>query len=127
MNLNIRATEFASALNLADKGDYSAFLVNWSGRTDPDGNIYNFIACNVALNYPGYCNPEVDKELKAAREVEKPAERLAHYKKVAEQTLKDRPILYLGHQRWIYAFTAKLAGFEPYPDGLIRPQGLKMQ
>jgi peptide/nickel transport system substrate-binding protein len=81
----------------------------------------------VALNYPGYCNNEVDKELKAAREVEKPAERLAHYKKVAEQTLKDRPILYLGHQKWIYAFTAKLTGFEPYPDGLIRPQGLKMQ
>jgi len=23
--------------------------------------------------------------------------------------------------------TTKLAGFEPYPDGLIRPQGLKMQ
>jgi len=127
INLNIRATEFASALNLADKGDYSAFLINWSGRADPDGNIYNFVACNTPLNYPGYCNSEVDKELNAARQVESPAERLAHYKNVAARTLKDRPILYLGHRQWIYAFTAKLAGFEPYPDGLIRSQGLKMQ
>jgi peptide/nickel transport system substrate-binding protein len=127
INLNIRATEFASSLNLADKGDYSAYLIGWSGRADPDGNIYNFVACNAPLNYPGYCNADVDKELKAAREVEKPADRLAHYKDVAARTLKDRPILYLFHRQWIYALTAKLAGFEPYPDGLIRPQGLKMQ
>jgi len=127
INLNIHATEFASSLNLADKGDYSAYLIGWSGRADPDGNIYNFVACNVPLNYPGYCNPEVDKELKAAREVEKPSERLVHYKKVAEHTLKDRPILYLYHRQWIYAFSTKLAGFAPYPDGLIRPQGLAMK
>jgi peptide/nickel transport system substrate-binding protein len=127
INLNIRATEFASSLNLADRGDYSAYLIGWSGRSDPDGNIYNFVACNSPLNYPGYCNAEVDKELNAARQVDKPAERLAHYKNVAAQTLKDRPILYLYHRQWIYAFNQKLAGFEPYPDGLIRPQGLKMQ
>ncbi len=127
INLNIRATEFASSLDIADKGDYSAFLLGWSGRSDPDGNIYNFVACNAPLNISGYCNAEVDKDLKAAREVEKPAERLVHYKKVAAQTLKDRPIIYLFHQKWIYAFNTKLAGFEPYPDGLIRPQGLTMQ
>jgi peptide/nickel transport system substrate-binding protein len=46
---------------------------------------------------------------------------------VAEQVLKDRPVIYLYHRRWIYAFTSKLAGFAPYPDGLIRPQGLRLQ
>ena len=42
-------------------------------------------------------------------------------------TLADRPLIYLWHQKWLYAMNAKLAGFTPYPDGLIRPQGIKMQ
>jgi peptide/nickel transport system substrate-binding protein len=37
--------------------------------------------------------------------------------------LAERPIIYLWHQKWLYAMSAKLAGFTPYPDGLIRPQG----
>jgi peptide/nickel transport system substrate-binding protein len=111
------------------KGDYEAYLIGWSGRTDPDGNIYNFVSCKAppALNTPHYCNQDVDKELDAAREIEEPAERLAHYAKVAERTLADRPLIYLWHQKWLYAMNSKLAGFAAYPDGLIRPQGLRMQ
>jgi peptide/nickel transport system substrate-binding protein len=128
-DIKIQATEFASSLDLAVKGDFEAYMIGWSGRTDPDGNIYNFVACKAppALNTPHYCNEDVDKELDAAREAQAPAERLAHYAKVAERTLADRPIIYLWHPKWLYAMTAKLAGFTPYPDGLIRPQGIKMQ
>ncbi len=126
--INIQATEFASSLQLATKGEFEAYQIGWSGRTDPDGNIYNFVGCKAppALNSPHYCNPEVDRELDAARTVEAPAERLAHYAKVAGHALKDRPIIYLWHQKSLYAMSKKLAGFTPYPDGLIRPQGLRM-
>jgi peptide/nickel transport system substrate-binding protein len=79
------------------------------------------------LNTAHYCNQDVDKELDAARAIDAPAERLAHYAKVAERTLADRSLIYLWHQKWLYAMNAKLAGFTPYPDGLIRPQGLRMQ
>ena len=74
-----------------------------------------------------YCNHDVDRELDAARQTEARAERLAHYRKVAEYTLHDRPLIYLYHPKLLYAATAKLAGFTPYPDGLIRPQGLRME
>jgi len=127
IRLNIRATEFASSLNLAEKGDYQAYLFAWSGRTDPDGNLYNFLSCKGPLNYSGYCNETVDKEIDAARQIENPGERAQHYAKVAEQVLKDRPVLYIYHRSWIYAFSKKLAGFTPYPDGLVRPQGLTLQ
>ncbi len=124
ITVNLRATEFASSLDLAHKGDFQAWFIGWSGRTDPDGNIYNFIACNAPLNDGHYCNPEVDKELNAARTVDDQAERLKHYTKVAESALRDLPIIYVYHRKWIYAHASKLTGFEPYPDGLIRPQGL---
>jgi len=128
-DIKLQATEFASALGRAVKGDFEAHLIGWSGRTDPDGNIYNFVACKAppALNTGRYCKPEVDRELEAARAAGNPAERLAHYTKVAEHILADRPIIYLWHGKWLYAMSAKLAGFVPHPDGLIRPQGLRMQ
>jgi len=127
ITLNIHATEFASSLNLAEKGEFGAYLFAWSGRIDPDGNLYNFLACKGTLNYSHYCNEAVDREIGAAREVTDPAERLKHYAKVAEQVLKDRPALYIYHRQWIYGFTTKLSGFTPLPDGLIRPQGLMLR
>ncbi|HEX5319548.1 MAG TPA: ABC transporter substrate-binding protein [Stellaceae bacterium] len=128
-DIKIRATEFASALNFAVKGDYQAFMIGWSGRTDPDGNIYNFVSCKgpPALNTTHYCNKDVDAALDAARLAGDPTARIAQYKIVAEHILKDRPVIYLWHPKWLYAATAKLQGFTPYPDGLIRPQGVKLQ
>ena len=128
-DIRIQATEFASSLDLAAKGDFEAYQIGWSGRVDPDGNIYNFVSCKAppALNTPHYCNQDVDRELEAAREVETRAQRLAHYRNVAERTLKDLPIIYLYHAKLLYAATTKLSGFTPYPDGLIRPQGLRLE
>jgi len=128
-DIRIQATEFASSLQLSANGDFEAYLIGWSGRTDPDGNIYNFVSCKAppALNAGRYCNQDVDHELDAARQVEARADRLAHYRRVAERTLEDRPLIYLYHAKLLYAHTAKLAGFTPYPDGLIRPQGLRLE
>jgi peptide/nickel transport system substrate-binding protein len=128
-DIKIQATEFASSLDLASKGDFEAYLIGWSGRTDPDGNIYNFISCKAppALNTGHYCNPDVDAELDAARTVDTLDERRGHYARIAQHTINDRPLIYLWHGKYLYAATTKLSGFEPYPDGLIRPQGIKMQ
>src|SRR5712692_5784745 len=78
-DIRIKATEFASSLQLGVKGDFEAYQIGWSGRTDPDGNIYNFVSCKAppALNTGHYCNQDVDRELDAARTVGAPDERLA--------------------------------------------------
>lgn len=68
--IRIQATEFASALQLAATGDFEAFLLGWTGRVDPDGNIYNLVTCNSPYNDGHYCNPAVDRELDAARKVD---------------------------------------------------------
>jgi len=125
-DIRIQATEFTSAQQHAADGDFEAFFWGWGGRIDPDGNISSILGCNAAFNYQHYCNPEVDRELEAARELDARAERLAHYRIVAEHILHDLPIIYLYHPKWLYARTDKLSGFVPYPDGMIRPQGLRL-
>ncbi|MEO6362758.1 MAG: ABC transporter substrate-binding protein, partial [Caldimonas sp.] len=125
-NVKIQSAEFATSLNMADKGDYEAYVLAWSGRADPDGNIYSFDACKQPLNYAGYCVPEVDELLNTARTQRDLADRKKTYEQVAARVLKDRPIVYLYHRNWLWAYNGKLAGLRSVPDGLIRVTGLKM-
>lgn len=125
-DVKIQSTEFATSLNLADKGDFDAYVLAWSGRADPDGNVYSFLACKQPLNYAGYCKPEVDAKLNEARTKLNPAERIKAYEAVAAEAMKDRPIVYLYHRNWLWAYNAKLSGVREIPDGLLRVTGLKL-
>ena len=125
-DVKIQSTEFATSLNMADKGDFEAYVLAWSGRADPDGNIFSFDGCKQPLDYAGYCTKEVDDLLTKSRTALDPAERKKIYGEIAAIVLKDRPIVYLFHRHWLWAYTAKLSGLRPIPDGLVRVQGLKM-
>ena len=125
-NIKIQTTEFATSLNMADKGEFEAYVLAWSGRADPDGNIYSFDACKQPLNYAGYCVPEVDDLLNQSRTQREPGERKKTYEQIAARVLKDRPIIYLYHRNWLWAHNSKLSGLRSIPDGLIRVTGLKL-
>jgi peptide/nickel transport system substrate-binding protein len=125
-NVKIQSTEFSTSLDMADKGNFEAYVLAWSGRADPDGNLYSFDACKQPLNYAGYCVPEVDELLNASRSQRDPAERKKTYEQIAARVLKDRPIVYLYHRNWLWVHSAKLAGMRSIPDGLLRVTGLQM-
>jgi peptide/nickel transport system substrate-binding protein len=126
-DVKIQSTEFATSLDLADKGQFEAYVLAWSGRADPDGNLFSFDACKQPLNYAGYCKPEVDELLNRSRQLRDPAERRKVFEQVAAIVLKDRPIVYLYHRHWLWAYSGKLTGLRTVPDGLVRVQGLKFQ
>jgi len=125
-DVKIQTTEFATSLNMADKGEFEAYVLAWSGRADPDGNLYSFHGCKQPLNYAGYCDAETDKLLNQSRELREPAERKKVYEQVAARVLKERPIIYLYHRNWLWAYNPKLSGVRNIPDGLLRVDGLKM-
>ena len=125
-DIKIQATEFATSLNLADKGQFEAYMLAWSGRADPDGNLQAHLGCGAPLNYAGYCNQDVEKQIVETRVQLDPAKRAAAYDKIAVQVQKDRPIIYLYHRHWLWAHSAKLTGLRTVPDGMVRVQGLKM-
>jgi peptide/nickel transport system substrate-binding protein len=126
-DVKIQSTEFATSLDMADKGQFDAYVLAWSGRADPDGNIYSFDACKQPLNYAGYCKPEVDDILKRSRTTGDIAERKKLFGELAAIVLKDRPIVYLYHRHWLWAYTSKLTGLRTIPDGLVRVQDLRFQ
>ena len=125
-DLKLNTMEFATSLDAGDRGDFEAYLLAWSGRTDPDGNIWNFWHTGGPNNYPAYSNPEVDRALEDARKTNDVKERAALYAKAQAQELADLPILYLWAPQNLVGINAKLTGFVPVPDGLIRLQGMAM-
>lgn len=125
-DLSLQAMEFASMLSQQTAGDYTLSQVGWSGRTDPDGNLHQFVTCGAGLNDSHYCNEEVDKLLNAARETNDVEERKSLYAEAQAILSEDMPIIYLYHPSWIWALDASIEGFVPYPDGMIRLDNVKM-
>jgi peptide/nickel transport system substrate-binding protein len=127
INLKIRVTEFATSLKQAEAGEYQAFLLAWSGRSDPDGNLYSFHKCKAPLNYPGSCNAEIDKLLDESRIPSDMGQRKAIYEKLTKLILGNEAILYLYHPRVLIAHTTRLEGYRQLSDGLVRVVGLKFK
>jgi peptide/nickel transport system substrate-binding protein len=125
-DIKIQSTEFATSLNLADKGQFEAYVLAWSGRADPDGNLHTMLACKGPTNYAGYCKEDVEKLIDESRTSLDATRRAAAYDKIARQVQQDRPIIYLYHRHWLWAHTSKLSGLRTVPDGMVRVQGLKM-
>jgi peptide/nickel transport system substrate-binding protein len=124
--VEIKLTEFATSLDMADKGDFDAYAIGWSGRADPDGNLFRIVGCSQSLNVSGYCNREVDALLLQSRGVQEPAQRAALYGRIAAIVLKDRPVIYLYHPNVLWAYTKRLQGLRPIPDGLVRVRGVRL-
>lgn len=125
-DMKIRVTEFATSLTEAEAGRYQAFILAWSGRTDPDGNIYSFAKTGQPNNYGGFSDPEVDAWLDEARTRGAPAERKAIYEKAAAKLIDEGGIIYLYHRLVIIAHSTRLTGFTQLPDGLVRVKGMKL-
>jgi peptide/nickel transport system substrate-binding protein len=125
IDIELVAKEFATLLQDQSAGDYTASQVGWSGRVDPDGNIHQFMTCEGGINDSGFCDPEVDRLLDAARTSNDPAVRKESYDAARAILAEELPIIYLYHPTWIWALDDKVEGFTPYPDGMIRLEGVR--
>jgi peptide/nickel transport system substrate-binding protein len=124
--LKLNMFEFASSLSAASQGNFESYLIGWSGRTDADGNLYVFLHSGAGQNDGRYSNPVVDEALDTARSLTDPLARREQYARLMEQERKDLPIIYLFHPVNVVGLSAKLSGFRPVPDGMIRLQGLSV-
>ncbi len=123
-DLSLQPMEYAAMLSQTRQGNFQMALQGWSGRVDPDGNLSLFVECGASFNDGHYCNPQVDKLLKAAREVPDEPQRKALYDQAEAILTKDDPYIYLYYQPWPFALQKKVVGFTPSPDGMIRLKGV---
>jgi peptide/nickel transport system substrate-binding protein len=120
IKVTVTPTQFTTALNKADAGTFDAFAVGWSGRVDPDGNIYGFVATPGTLNDSGFTNAKLDYILNGARKSLTIKARSTLYRAAMQIIHRQRPLIYLYHPVNYYGVSKKVDGVQIYGDGLIR-------
>src|SRR3954451_2160936 len=125
--LRIRVVEVATALKAGEDGDFQLYGLTWSGRADPDGNSVIYQTCGAPQNMGKYCDKELDGWHQEARAATDTAARKAIYRKVTERFLDKGWIFYLYHPQKLVTHSARLEGYRPIPDGIVRVVGLKLK
>ena len=126
ITVNLFQTEFVTLLDRARRGDFQADLLAWSGRVDPDLNIAPLLGCGTAGNDGHFCSQDLEADLAEGRASPDPAVRRPAYAKAVAVLQDELPIIYLYHTLWLCAAKAKLQGFKPLPDGIMRFDGVRM-
>jgi peptide/nickel transport system substrate-binding protein len=122
IKVSVTPTQFTTALNRADAGTFDAFAIGWSGRVDPDGNIYGFVSTKGTLNDSGFTNAKLDYILNGARKSLTTKSRNTLYRAAMQIIHTQRPLIYLYHPVNYYGITKKVTGVQIFGDGLIRAQ-----
>jgi ABC-type transport system substrate-binding protein len=103
---------------------FEAALFRWSGRPDPDLNVYGFFhSKNVgktSSNYTEYANPEMDKLLDEGRGTVDPKARAEIYRKVSQILAQDLPYVFIYYVAFPVISTTKVHGIANVPDCLVR-------
>ncbi len=120
IDMQIEKVEFGTLLDQMDKGNFQAAALGWSGRPDPDQNIYDFFVTKGAQNDSGFSNPKVDELLQAARTENDAAKRKADYDQALQILHDEVPFTFLYHQNNVFGMSSKISGYTYVPDGIIR-------
>jgi peptide/nickel transport system substrate-binding protein len=99
---------------------FEAARLGWSGRPDPDGNIYSFFVTGGGLNNSNYTNARLDALLDAARILTTADLRRRAYADILNTLSEDVPYMFLWWPKDYKPMSPKLQGFSHVSDGMMR-------
>ena len=118
--VRLQPTEFTTALDKGDEGDYDVFQVGWSGRIDPDGNIQQFVGKTGSQNDAGFADPKLDKLLDRGRTTLDQGRRIQIYQQATQMLMAEDPLIYLYHDHYFLGMQKSVTGVQFFGDGLLR-------
>ncbi len=103
-------------------------LIGWSGRVDPDGNVYDFVYTGRPNNAASYSNKSVDALLDDSRTATDQAKRKDDFQKAQQTFVVDDPAMIWYSYNAAQLLTAKnVQGFNVFPDQLPRFETVWLQ
>ncbi len=120
INMKIEQIEFGTLLARAAAKDFDALALGWSGRPDPDGNIFDFFTTGGPSNYSGYSNPRVDRLLQLARQTRDVVIRRDIYEDALENIVADSPYPITYFQKVNIGQLKTVDNLPLNPDGIMR-------
>jgi peptide/nickel transport system substrate-binding protein len=118
ITMNLVQLDFPTLVADTNAGKYQASLAGWSGRIDPDGNLYSQNHTGAPNNL--YSNPQVDDLLDKARAVSDQAQRKDLYQQAMKLIVDDAPRVYYQFPPSFMLARPNVQGMVVYPDSIMR-------
>jgi peptide/nickel transport system substrate-binding protein len=119
ITMDIKMETFAAILSDTPAHNYQAALVGWSGRVDPDGNMYAWFHTGGGFNDMQYSNTQVDALLDDARASSDQSKRTSDYQQAEQLMLAEAPYVFLNHGVAIQATTKNVQNFLLLPTTIM--------
>src|SRR5207249_11043345 len=99
ITMKIKLVDSATLISDGNNKNFEMISYQWSGRPDPDGNIYQFFKTTpgTSLNWSGISNPQLDALLDRSREVSGQAERKKIFGEITKILQDELPMIYIVH------------------------------
>ena len=122
ITVKVNLVDSVTLLSNGNSKNFDMISYQWSGRPDPDGNTYQFYRTTpgTSLNWSGISNPQIDALLDRTREASSQAERRKLYGELTKLLQDELPMVFIIHPIEPKAFSPKVQGYEPIPDGMMR-------
>ena len=120
ITMQIQTEEFATYQQECANHQFQACGVNWSGRIDPDGNMYAWWHTGGSFNDSVYSNTQVDQWLDDARTSADQSRRKQDYDNAQKQIVQDAPYVFTTFGVSAQISDTKIHSFTLYPDLMIR-------
>jgi peptide/nickel transport system substrate-binding protein len=125
--IKLDVVDFATTLKMTDEGKFESWgPIGPQFANDLDTVAFPVLHSTGGRNLSRYKSPEMDKLLDASRTATDPAKRMEIFKEAAALAVKDRPVLYLYHQKPLFAAKAGLKGFHTTGDGFPKLDGMTL-
>ena len=122
IHAQIQILEGAAFLEIMQRAQHQATLSIWSGRPDPDFDVYPFVTQTGigGLNLADYVNDRATVLLDGARLLSDMAQRRRAYTEVSRIVADDVPYVFLFYPKEYKLISAHVRGFTQVPDGMVR-------
>src|SRR4029450_12257457 len=122
ITMKIKLVDSATLLSDGNGKNFEMISYQWSGRPDPDGNTYQFYRTTpgTSLNWSGISNAQIDSLLDKSREVSSQAERKKLFSQLVRLLQDELPMIFIVHPIEPKAFSPRVQGYDPIPDGMMR-------
>ena len=124
ITMTIQTEEFATYQQECQNHQFQACGVSWSGRIDPDGNMYAWWHTGGSFNDSQYSNSQVDAWLDDARTSSDQSKRKSDYDNAQKQIVTDAPYVFTTFGVSAQISSNKIHNFTLYPDLMIRMAGV---
>ncbi len=118
-DVKVRQIDPSSLITVLRQRDFDLCFSPWSGRSDPDGNMFGWFTRAGSFNFAGYVNDAVSDLLRRGRSANSESERAAIYRLAQTEIAADLPMLFLTFPVTIQASRRELDWIQN-PDGAFR-------